>query len=183
MYGRNKTINFSTVMKLRTSDLVSLGPTAVVNVSTRDITTEDEIAVDSVPIQLSVSPIGNDLRVQGKLSAPVRKTCDRCLIQFEEDIETDFEVLVVSYQSPLVETTETEVLELSPGQLEVDLVPYIRDAIVVGQSMKNLCREDCKGLCPQCGKNLNQEDCSCSEKTTDERWSPLKEINFSTVEH
>jgi len=42
--------------------------------------------------------------------------------------------------------------------------------------LKAICREDCKGLCPHCGKNLNQEQCNCAEPMEDPRWSALKEI-------
>jgi len=42
--------------------------------------------------------------------------------------------------------------------------------------LKSLCREDCKGLCPHCGKNLNEIQCSCTDEVEDPRWSALKEI-------
>jgi uncharacterized protein len=48
--------------------------------------------------------------------------------------------------------------------------------------LKVTCREECKGLCPHCGKNLNQEQCSCSVTVEDPRWAALKEVR-SKLEH
>jgi len=42
--------------------------------------------------------------------------------------------------------------------------------------MKKLCKEDCKGLCPRCGKNLNEDNCICTEKEIDPRWEPLEKL-------
>ncbi len=183
MCGRSKTINFSTVMKLRISELTALGPSSVVNANAKEIGIEDDILTETIPIQLSISPVGNDFRVVGSLSVPTQESCDRCLVEFKEDITTNFEVIIASHDSSLSESDEVEVLVLNPGQLEVDLGPIIRDSIAVERSMKNLCSKDCNGICPHCGINLNNEDCSCSDETTDERWAPLKNIKFSTTEH
>jgi uncharacterized protein len=51
----------------------------------------------------------------------------------------------------------------------------LREQVLLAVPLKVICRQDCKGLCPQCGKNLNTESCSCAEPT-DERWSALKEL-------
>ena len=54
--------------------------------------------------------------------------------------------------------------------------------VLLALPVKVTCREDCKGLCPQCGKNLNQEQCSCTNTLADPRWSALKEIR-GRLEH
>ena len=57
-----------------------------------------------------------------------------------------------------------------------------REQLLLALPLKVTCREDCKGLCPQCGKNLNQERCSCSTEVEDPRWAALKDVR-SRLEH
>jgi uncharacterized protein len=52
----------------------------------------------------------------------------------------------------------------------------VREQVLLAAPLKVTCREDCKGLCPHCGKNLNQEQCSCAVALEEPRWAPLKEI-------
>jgi uncharacterized protein len=52
----------------------------------------------------------------------------------------------------------------------------VREQVLLALPLKMICREDCKGLCPQCGKNLNEGDCSCTAPVQDLRWAALKEI-------
>ena len=64
--------------------------------------------------------------------------------------------------------------------MAVDLHPNakarITELVAGALPLKAICREDCKGLCPHCGLNLNVEQCSCAEPIEDPRWSALKEI-------
>ena len=72
--------------------------------------------------------------------------------------------------------------------LRVDLVEgllledVLREQVLLALPLKVTFREDCKGLCPQCGKNLNQEQCSCSIEVEDPRWAALKEVR-GRLEH
>jgi len=59
---------------------------------------------------------------------------------------------------------------------KIDLDEYIRDYAVLAVPMKNLCSEDCKGLCPKCGKNLNEGTCNCSEENIDPRWESIQKL-------
>ncbi|HYU46996.1 MAG TPA: DUF177 domain-containing protein, partial [Terriglobales bacterium] len=52
----------------------------------------------------------------------------------------------------------------------------LREQVLLALPLKMVCREDCKGLCPHCGKNLNESQCSCAERLDDPRWAALKEI-------
>jgi uncharacterized protein len=52
----------------------------------------------------------------------------------------------------------------------------LREQVLLALPLKSVCREECKGLCPHCGKNLNENECSCVDEVEDPRWSALKEI-------
>ena len=58
----------------------------------------------------------------------------------------------------------------------IELSQMILEQIVLALPMKPLCQPDCRGLCPQCGANRNQESCSCAPDTSDPRWAGLKEL-------
>jgi uncharacterized protein len=59
---------------------------------------------------------------------------------------------------------------------ELDLAPLIRELAWLAIPMKHLCDPECKGLCPHCGVNLNDEPCQCEEIRVDPRLAPLKEL-------
>ena len=59
----------------------------------------------------------------------------------------------------------------------VDLSEIVREAVIFGAQMNDLCREDCRGLCPRCGKDLNEGPCDC-EPEPDERFAALADLKF-----
>ena len=61
---------------------------------------------------------------------------------------------------------------------EIDLQPAVREQILLSVPPPPLCREDCKGLCPQCGKDLNEGECGCDRTVLDPRWAALKGIQL-----
>jgi uncharacterized protein len=69
---------------------------------------------------------------------------------------------------------ETEIGYYQGEGLELEDV--LREQVLLAVPIKQLCRETCKGLCPQCGKNLNRETCDCAAPQLDARWSALKDL-------
>ena len=67
---------------------------------------------------------------------------------------------------------------LHPETDKIDLAKDIRDYAILAVPMKKLCSEDCKGLCPKCGKNLNDGTCDCHEEKMDPRWEPLQKLKI-----
>ena len=75
-------------------------------------------------------------------------------------------------------TDKQATVEVDSGSVE----DVLREQVLLALPLKVTCRPDCKGLCPHCGKNLNQEQCSCSTEIEDPRWAALKEVR-SRMEH
>ena len=106
-----------------------------------------------------------DILVRGGLTGHLELACSRCLESFAAPAAIDFDLLLV----PGLATTSAEAEELSPSDLDldyytgemVDLESLLREQIILMMPLKPLCDEACKGLCPQCGANLNQETCHC----------------------
>ena len=98
--------------------------------------------------------------------------CDRCLdpVRLPLDLQPQ---LVIRFGKDTLETEEEDVVHVQPDQLDFDLQPWIREHLMVALPMKVLCQEECAGFCPGCGKNLNEENCSCDEAPVDPRWEKL----------
>jgi uncharacterized protein len=121
-----------------------------------------------------------DIRLRGRLSAGIELQCARCLEPVSQDIVRDFELLY----RPLGADAGRDELSVTDAEAEIGyyqgdgllLEDVLREQLLLALPLKVTCREDCRGLCPHCGKNLNQEPCSCSVPVEDPRWAALKEI-------
>lgn len=124
--------------------------------------------------------IVQDIRVNGQLAATFQMACARCLEPVSEKVQRAFDLLY----RPL--GTDAGKAELSVTAAEAEISYYegdgllledvLREQVLLAIPLKAICREDCKGLCPHCGRNLNNSACSCAEPMEDPRWSALKEI-------
>ena len=107
-----------------------------------------------------------DLRLRGRLSAKLELQCARCLEPVPQDVNRDFELLY----RPLGVDAGRDELSVTDAEAEIGyyqgdgilLEDVLSEQVLLALPVKITCRDDCKGLCPQCGKNLNQEPCSCS---------------------
>ena len=106
-----------------------------------------------------------ELTAEYTISAP----CDRCAADIERKESLPLTYVVVQE----TEGEDTEDFVVAEDQ-KVDLDPLVRDDIVIRYPSKLLCSPDCKGLCPNCGKNLNEGDCDCAKEQTDPRLDALK---------
>lgn len=94
--------------------------------------------------------------------------CARCCKEFPQEIRFPMDYKIAE---SLANEDEEEFLLLEDGQL--DLEETIRSQLYTEMPYRFLCKSDCKGLCPKCGKDLNEETCSCNLKEIDPRWSAL----------
>ena len=121
-----------------------------------------------------------DIRVQGKLATSLEMSCARCLEAITQDVKREFDLLYrpqgadAGRDEISVTDAEAEISYYEGEGLPLDDV--VREQVLLAAPLKAICREDCKGLCPHCGKNLNQEGCSCAVEMEEPRWAALKEI-------
>ncbi|MCK5734687.1 MAG: DUF177 domain-containing protein [Candidatus Latescibacteria bacterium] len=112
--------------------------------------------------------------IKGSLSASARLLCARCLTEFETELRAPFERIMHRKEKvALIEGASDEITFIPPEAIFVDLSAEVREALLLTLPIKPLCSEDCLGLCPTCGKNLNEEKCSCQHERTDVRWNML----------
>lgn len=110
------------------------------------------------------------VKLSGRVTFTFHGRCDRCLAPFSRDYDISLEHILVA----TLENEDSDYVLLENYQLALD--ELVQADIFLELPYKNLCREDCRGLCPQCGKNLNDGLCGCQHKTDDPRLAVLKQL-------
>jgi len=121
----------------------------------------------------------DDIRVVGGLDATLEVSCARCLEPVTHTVNWAFDLLY----RPLGVDRRAEEVAISEADTEIGyydgeglvLEDVLREQVLLATPVKLVCREDCKGLCPQCGANLNNEICNCV-RPGDPRWAALAEL-------
>ncbi len=121
-----------------------------------------------------------DIRLKGKLDTNLEAACARCLEPVEYELTREFDLLY----RPLGSDSGRDEMSVTDAEAEIGyyqgeglpLEDAVREQVLLAVPLKMICREDCKGLCAHCGKNLNEGGCSCDTTVRDPRWSGLKEI-------
>lgn len=131
--------------------------------------------------RFDVQRLGSEIRVSGTVSAAVRLECSRCLAPFTLPLESD---VSVTFAPPAEATGDEHQRELSGDELEIeplvqggaDLRGVIAEQIHLALPLKPLCSEDCRGICPHCGKEVAAGPCGCPPAGADPRWEALKKL-------
>ncbi len=126
-------------------------------------------------VKVELNKIHNQIILQADIKANVRFICDRCTKEFEQVLLSNYK-MVYLFNSEYKESEDINVAFLKPDADKIILDDDVRDYALLSIPMKRLCKEDCKGLCPGCGKDLNEEECGCRKEVIDERWLPLMEL-------
>lgn len=122
---------------------------------------------------VEIQKFGDKYFVNVHLVTLAHYSCDRCLEEYDRDLTADFQ-LVYSKEERIGVVDDDDFRLLGDKQTEIDLREDIRENILLVIPMKHLCDENCKGLCPHCGTNLNFERCDCHHETIDPRWEILR---------
>jgi uncharacterized protein len=156
--------------KLMANELDRLEFSGTVDLSHLDWNGEQPLK-EPVRVEGSVENHAGVLSLDAKVHFILESGCARCgkQVSLEQSVRLNH-LLAEEVQD---EDSE-DIIPISEG--EVDLTEYIVSAIVLDLPMRILCSEDCKGLCPKCGKNLNEGDCGCDHKEIDPRLSALGKL-------
>jgi len=124
--------------------------------------------------KISVSVTEDGVVAEGKLAALTQLACSRCLKDFWQPLNINFTEMFSAHPAgnPGSELGEQQL----PADGSIDLTPIIRDYATLDIPIRQLCAEDCKGLCPVCGMNRNQEDCGHRQVSIDPRMAELQKL-------
>lgn len=121
-----------------------------------------------------------DIRLVGKVEAHLEFSCARCLEPVGHEVNRDFDLIY----RPLGVDRRADEVAISQAETEIGyyggegllLEDVLREQVLLATPVRALCREDCKGLCPQCGCNLNVVACQCEPPAKEPRWEALSGI-------
>ncbi len=139
--------------------------------------------IRDVMVELDVQESGEEYFCQGEVTADVQLECSRCLKEFDCVVRnrTDFiacpESLYTNRSARAIDDEDYVFFQESP--LWADISEIVRQAIILAVGLKPLCTDDCRGLCPTCGINLNRQSCDCTVESTDPRWEALKKLRHN----
>jgi uncharacterized protein len=100
--------------------------------------------------------------------------CDRCLEEFNQPLSTKYTMFYVFDEQESSRYPADEVQVIGVDTPSIDLAEDVRQVVLLSVPLKLLCKEECKGLCPRCGKNRNAEPCDCREANESSQWRGLE---------
>ena len=118
-----------------------------------------------------------DIRLRGKFAGKFRAPCARCVEPVDVPLGAEFDLIFrplgadASSSERSITAPETEIGYYQGDSLLLEDV--LREQVLLSLPVRTLCKPDCKGLCPRCGQNRNNQDCSCEEGQSDPRWEAL----------
>lgn len=123
---------------------------------------------------------GNQVFVKGHVDTRAQVECDRCLQPVELPVSADFELDYITGSdyatSEAAELTEAEMsVSVFDGDA-IDVDEIVKEQVVLAVPTRMLCREECKGICPECGIDKNTGECNCVTDDIDPRWAALKKL-------
>jgi uncharacterized protein len=142
--------------------------------------------LEPMHIRLKAFRVRELFEVQGKLEACVRLPCSRCLKDFDSPLVSDFELTYTKEIPGLMDVIAEEEIEIEVEEIgmmyfkgeEIDLQQGIQEQVVMAFPLQPLCDENCKGLCPKCGSDLNQGDCGCEREPVSNKFAVLKNLKL-----
>lgn len=129
---------------------------------------------NTIKTHVVVDKFGRNYRVDIELKTLANYTCDRCLAAFMNPFEAQLRQLFYVGNKEIADNEDIALLPESTT--EIDLTPYLMEMVLLNHPIKMICHENCKGLCPKCGANLNIEKCQCADETTDTPWEELRKL-------
>ena len=141
---------------------------------------EDFKLVAPVEFRSEIRKDGRKFRLVGQMTTTLETSCSRCLEPFTIPVNAQFDLLFL----PVADAGAEAERELGDDDVgvsfykddQIDLGEVMREQFYLALPMKPLCREDCQGLCPVCGKNRNVEPCTCTADWIDPRLEALKNL-------
>ncbi len=138
------------------------------------------VALDDLIGEVRLMRTLDSILVTGVLGTTIGLVCDRCLTPFtyalELELEDEFKPSIDIVSGASLPTVPEDEANLIDAHHILDLTEVIRQHILLNQPLHALCEENCLGLCPTCGQNLNEGPCECGEQDMDRRWAALREL-------
>lgn len=134
----------------------------------------DERFDNDIDLDVILDKTSTQIFLKTEINTSGNFECDRCLSLFKHHIHTSYNITYMYKYEGIPEEGEIQIIDNEENY--IDISEDVRQFILLAIPIKLLCKEDCKGLCPRCGKNLNNGSCECEKDTIDPRWEVLKNL-------
>lgn len=142
-----------------------------VSLPATDLGVDDERITGDIGVDLAATSTIDGVVVDGTVTMDWRAPCRRCLAEVAGTVVIEIDEV---YQDEIAEGDDAFPIE---GD-RIDLVPAVREAVLLERPDDVLCRDDCAGICPVCGIDRNQGSCACDTSVRDERWAALEGLEL-----
>lgn len=133
-----------------------------------------------IVVDADLDRAGRQILLHSSFRAEGSFVCDRCLESFTRSLAGEYRILYVPEGTSIpAEAVEGEVQTVPADAQVITLDEDVRQFLQLAVPSKLLCQDDCRGLCPRCGKNWNTEPCTCDQQEIDPRWDALKKLTKS----
>jgi uncharacterized protein len=132
----------------------------------------EDLCVDFIRGTIEFIHTSRGILGQGQLRSQVQLECARCLGTFSQPLDFHFEA---QFGLPPIKLQREPLFSIGINGI-LDITEALREQILLELPMRPLCKPDCRGLCIECGKNLNEGPCDCEKNTIDPRLMGLKEL-------
>jgi len=129
-------------------------------------------------VELRAQPVGEGILVRGRMSTRLVLECRRCLKEVPTEVDASVDMLYEPLERLEADELGGEVYPIPPRSGELDLGPALREQLVLQVPDFVVCDEACRGLCPQCGADLNETTCSCVPEENESPWDALRKLKF-----
>lgn len=172
-------------MKLELRKIESFPARVVVESSKDGIPTdyEDVREISFARATLSIQEGNEEYYCQGEVTASLKLECARCLTSFDAETKSRIDFILCDKDRMKAISREGDDSEdyviLHTSDMTADISSVVRQVSLLSIAMKPICSEDCRGLCPRCGVNLNTKPCDCRTEKADPRWDGLKKLSIN----
>src|ERR1700687_5101640 len=136
--------------------------------------------IKQIEVTATAELLEGQIRIAGNLETKIELVCARCLEPVVEEVSRTLDL----FYAPVPKGVKPEEARLKEDDVEIGffegeglfLADVLREQVLLALPMKVICRSDCRGLCPNCGANLNHEECRCETHATDPRLAPLARL-------
>lgn len=136
----------------------------------------DERFAGQVVVEATLDRVGTQMHLRAEVQATGSFVCDRCVAPFSRTLRPSYTMHYVADETETGPFDPAEVQVLFPGNPVIDIADDVRQTLLLSVPLKLLCREDCRGLCPRCAKDLNDGPCGCESRPADSRWEALRRL-------
>jgi uncharacterized protein len=138
----------------------------------------DEEFSGDIHVDVTLDKSGSQIALKGSVRTTGRFSCDRCAAPLGKDLAATYRMFYVWDGMDADDSLDPSEVQVIPHGLSIiDIADDVRQTVILSVPLKLLCKENCRGLCPSCGIDLNTGSCSCSETESDSRWDALRALS------